>query len=175
MKGSLASLAILIMVSSLSHSSAGADSGPSIGTVAPAFEASGVDGTRIASADLARSGKPTVIVFWGLRCGACLEEIPACNNIYAKYKGKIALLGVNVDGIDAELLFGQIKKKEIRIDYTVVADPDLKMADLFGMTMAPLTVVLDRKGVVRYRHENFTVGDEKQLDELLYSLLGETP
>ena len=175
MKKSVVAIAILAMISTASYAVAGAAPGPKVGAPAPAFEVSGLDGTKFASADLAGAGKPAVVVFWGLRCGSCLEEIPACNQLHAKYKGKVAILGVNVDGIDAGLLSDQIKKKNLRIDYTVVADPEFKMADQFGMTQAPLTVVVDRKGVVRYRHENYVAGDEKALDDLLCGLLTESP
>ncbi len=167
-------LAILIMISCAPGAVAG-ESGPNVGAAAPAFEASGLDGAKIASAELAAAGKPAVLVFWGLRCGACLEEIPSCNQLHAKYKGKVAIVGVNVDGIDALLLSDQIKKKALRIDYAVVADPEFKIADSFGMTQAPLTVVVDRKGIVRYRHQNYAAGDEKPLDDLLSGLLAESP
>lgn len=174
MKHAVVGLCVLLMISAGPAFAADADPGVKVGAAAPAFEASDVNGTKITSADLARAGKPVVIVFWGLRCGACLEEIPAVNQIYSKYKGKVEILGVDVDGIDAATLSGAMKKKEIRIDYTVVADPELKLADLLGMTMAPLTLVVDGKGIVRYRHENYAAGDEKHLDELLSGLVGET-
>ncbi len=173
MKWSIVAIAILVMVFPVRG--AAAPSGPDVGAAAPAFEASGLDGTKIASAEVAGAGKPAVIVFWGLRCGACLEEIPACNELHSKYRGKVTILGVNVDGIDAGVLSDQIRKKGLRIDYTVVADPEFKLADMFGMTQAPLTVVVDRKGVVRYRHQNYAAGDEKPLDDLLFGLVGGTP
>ncbi len=59
----------------------------------------------------------------------------------------------------------------LAIGYTVIPDPDFKVVDLYKMTAAPLTVVVDRGGKVRYRHENFVPGDEKGLEEAIRAAL----
>ena len=42
--------------------------------------------------------------------------------------------------------------------------------ELFRMVAAPLTIVVDRGGVVRYVHEDYKPGDEKELDAVLSGL-----
>jgi hypothetical protein len=45
--------------------------------------------------------------------------------------------------------------------------------DGYGLLGAPLNVMIDRKGVIRFRHEGYEKGDEKHYLEVLESLLGE--
>jgi peroxiredoxin len=108
-----------------------------------------------------------VVNFWGLRCGPCIEEIPALNKIFGRFRGKVAILGVNVDAVDADLLRSQIEKNGLALDYTVVPDPDFKLVDLFNLSAAPYTVVIDREGVVRYVHQDYKTGDETELEKVL--------
>jgi peroxiredoxin len=153
---------------------AGAPAGEAdpVGKPSPAFETADIAGNAVSSAKLMENGKVVVLNFWGLRCGACLAEMPSLNGLHERYKEKVTVLGVNNDGIDGAFLARQIGKMKLKIDYTVVPDPEMKIVDLFRMTMAPLTFVIDAKGVVRYRHENYTPGDEKELEEVVRSLVG---
>lgn len=149
----------------------GGESDP-VGKPAPAFEANDIAGNPVSSAKFLEAGKVVVLNFWGLRCGACLAEMPALNDLHERYKGKVAVVGVNNDGIDGPFLAKQIGKMNLKIAYTVLPDPEMKIVDAFRMTMAPLTFVIDAKGVVRYRHENYAAGDEKELEDVVRSLAG---
>jgi thiol-disulfide isomerase/thioredoxin len=142
-----------------------------VGRPSPAFEAIDIAGTPVASAKLFDAGKVVVLNFWGLRCGACLAEMPSLNDLHERYKDRIVLLGVNNDGIDGPFLAKQIAKMNLKISYTVVPDPEMKLVDLFKMTVAPLTLVMDSKGTVRYRHVDYAPGDEKALEAVVKSLL----
>lgn len=142
-----------------------------VGKPSPAFEARDIAGTSIASAKLFDAGKVVVLNFWGLRCGACIAEMPSLNDLHDRYKDRIVLLGVNNDGIDGPFLSKQIGKMKLKINYTIVPDPEMKLVDLFKMTVAPLTLVMDSKGTVRYQHVDYAPGDEKALEAVVKSLL----
>lgn len=144
-----------------------------VGRTSPAFEATDIAGTPVASAKLLGGGKVVVLNFWGLRCGACLAEMPSLNDLHGRYKDRVVLLGVNNDGVDGPFLAKQIGKMNLKIDYTVVPDPEMKLVDLFNMTVAPLTMVIDPKGKVRYQHVGYAPGDEKELEAVVNSILEE--
>jgi len=144
-----------------------------VGQPSPAFEATDIAGTPVASAKLFDAGKVVVLNFWGLRCGACIAEMPSLNDLHERYKDRIVLLGVNNDGIDGSFLAKQIGKMNLKINYTILPDPEMKLVDLFKMTVAPLTLVMDSKGTVRYQHVDYAPGDEKALEKVVKSLLEE--
>ena len=150
--------------------SEGADLGL-VGKTVPTFEVQDLSGVKTGSERLSRDGKVTVVNFWGLRCSSCLEEIPQLNTLHAKYADRVVLLGVNVDGVDGNALRSHIAKMKIDIRYPVVADPDFRMADAFKMAAAPLTVVIDRSGIVRYRHDGYSPGDEKEIDKAIMNII----
>ena len=120
-----------------------------VGQPSPAFEAVDITGTPVASAKLFDAGKVVVLNFWGLRCGACLAEMPSLNDLHERYKDRVVFLGVNNDGVDGPFLAKQIAKMNLKIGYTTLPDPEMKLVDLFQMTVAPLTLIMDPKGTVR--------------------------
>lgn len=142
-----------------------------VGGNAPKFNVSDIDGNPLSLESLLETYQAVILNFWGLRCGACIEEMPHLNEIFRKYNGKITILGVNVDAVDGASLKEYMKKTKIAIDYVVVPDPEFTMVDTYNMMAAPLTVVIDKTGIVRYYHENFEPGDEKQLDQVIQNVL----
>lgn len=134
------------------------------GAAAPDFSVTSLTGATHTLSRLTSEKDLIIVNFWGLRCGACIEEIPYLNEIHGRYKDRVAMLGVNVDAIDGATLKDMMKAGSLDIKYEVVPDPDLKIVDLFHMTAAPLTVLIDKSRNVIYRHENFEPGDEVELN-----------
>ena len=50
---------------------------------------------------------------------------------------------------------------------------DYKIEQAYGVQGIPLTVIIDREGMIRYRHSDFEPGMEKTLREVITSLLSE--
>ncbi len=142
-----------------------------VGAKAPGFSAVTLAGERLESAKLLEKYRGVVVNFWGLRCGPCIEEMPHLNALFGKYGDRVAFLGVNVDAADGETLSQHIRKMGHDIRYPVIPDPDFRLVDAFGLSAAPLTVVIAPDGTVRYRHDDFKAGDEKALEEVVASLL----
>jgi thiol-disulfide isomerase/thioredoxin len=162
-------LAALLSVSS--HADSPGKDGIFVGKASPDFEAADLSGAKIASSVILKSGKAIVLNFWGLRCGACIMEMPHLNSLSEKYRERANFYGINVDAIGGGVLSAQIKKMKLDIGYTVVPDPDFKLVDLFRMAAAPLTIIIDVGGVVRYRHEGYEDGDEVRIEEALKGAL----
>lgn len=160
-----------VLISDNSFPGSSQEEGSLVGGNAPQFEITGMSGKKIYLEKLLKEYKAVVLNFWGLRCGACIEEIPHLNAISKKFKDEIIILGVNVDGMDGNYIKGQMSSMGLVIDYEVVPDPEFAMADMYQMLAAPLTVIIDSKGVVRYWHENYEPGNEKELEEAIINTI----
>jgi thiol-disulfide isomerase/thioredoxin len=120
------------------------------------------------------AGKNSVLLvnFWGIRCGACIEEMSALDVIFEKYGGSnFDILAVNVDGIESATITTQLAKIREIPKYRLIPDPDFKLVDLFRMTAAPLTVLFNGNGEAVYRHEGYAKGDEEELISVIEKVL----
>jgi thiol-disulfide isomerase/thioredoxin len=107
-------------------------------------------------------GQVVMINFWASWCGPCREEFPLLDQMYRQYKGiGFTMLGVNVepDSKDAE---GFLAKTPV--SFPIVFDRDSTVSKLYRVEGMPSTVLIDRKGVLRWVHRGYKSGD---IDEYL--------
>lgn len=148
-----------------------AEKGGFVGKEAPVFRATRADGKPFDLAEHLKDNKYILINFWGLRCSSCIEEMPMLNEAHEKYASRgFLVVGVNVDGVNCETLAAQIKKIGLKMNYTVLADEELKIADLYALGAAPLTYVIGKDGRIIYQHAGFEEGDEEKMVRFLATL-----
>lgn len=117
-----------------------------MGSLAPEFELTRLDGSKVSLADLAE--KPAVIVFWTAWCTSCKEEAPHINRLAAEYQNKgVRVLGINIGEGAARVNEGI---KDFGIEYDVARDADTNVAKTYRVVGTPTIVFLDKKGVIRY-------------------------
>ncbi len=155
---------------------AGEEADEWVGKPAPTFDLSDLDGNPYRLADL--RGKVVWLNFWGLRCGPCIRELPELQKLWEKYRDQgLVLLAVNADGVDAPFIRRQLESREdlkaAGITFPVTPDPEFTAIDTYGLMGAPLNVMIDKKGVVRFRHEGYEAGDEATYEKTLRALLAE--
>ncbi len=131
----------------------------------------------IANADVTLSGyagKNVVLLnFWGLRCGACLEEMPYLEKIGKSYQGKgLVVLGVDTDGVGPEEVIATLKEVEVSVSYPLLVDPEFAVTDVYTNFLVPLTIVIDKAGLVQYIHTGFEKGTEKHYEDAVKKALG---
>jgi thiol-disulfide isomerase/thioredoxin len=115
------------------------------GELAPDFEISTPDGSRLRLSEL--RGRPVLISFFALWCGSCLAEMPEIKAVQEE-RGleSFTVLAVNtgetreramefIDFIDATFVYG--------------LDFGLTVSDAYGIHGLPYTVYIDASGVVR--------------------------
>jgi peroxiredoxin len=144
-----------------------------VGDKAPEFgKASFLDGKQPKLADLA--GKRVLLLnFWGLRCGACLEEMPYLEELSKKYDGKdLVVWGVDTDGVDAQTVRDTLKEVQVSVTYPLVIDPEFAVTDVYTNFLVPLTLVIDKGGIIRYIHTGFEKGAEKHYEDAVRKALG---
>ncbi|RUM60590.1 MAG: TlpA family protein disulfide reductase [Persephonella sp.] len=114
----------------------------------PYFKFKMEDGQVINKKNL--KGKPAVMIFWGIYCHTCRDELPRLEKIYKKYKGKVNFIAVVVDTKDIEEV--QEFKRKIKFSYPVAfinSQTDLVKFKVIG-TPTTLVISPDLKIVKRY-------------------------
>ncbi len=149
--------------------------GVAVGVKAPDFMAKTISGERVTLSDYI--GKKVVVLnFWGVRCLPCLQEMPKLEDIYSRYKSQgVEMLGVNVDGVGPDIIRKSLRKQlggvSLNVTYPLLLDEDFAIIDAYYLTVAPLTAVIDKDGVIRYLHIDYLPGDEIELENAIKAVL----
>jgi cytochrome c biogenesis protein CcmG/thiol:disulfide interchange protein DsbE len=142
-----------------------APAGPGVGRQAPDFRLESLDGRQVSLADYA--GQVVLLNFWATWCPPCKEEIPAIEKAYQAHRDDgFVVLGIN-DGEASEVI--RAFADELGITYPVLIDKRGDVAAQYRRRGLPLTVIVDRDGVIQVRHEGYLTAD--QLDSYLSHLL----
>ncbi len=95
-------------------------------------------------------GKVLFINFWATWCPPCRKEIPDFIEATKELKAEgLEILGISVDQMPAEALLEWVRKTGINYPIAL-ATPEIVTAYEPG-EFIPATIVIDRKGVIRYR------------------------
>jgi peroxiredoxin len=143
--------------------------GGSTRTPAPDFALASRGGGKVTLAQM--RGQVVMINFWASWCGPCRQEMPLLEKMYKKYKPLgFTLVGVNVEpdpsGADGYL-------KTTPVTYPILFDRENKVSKLYNVSAMPSSVLVDRKGKVRYVHHGYKPGDENEFLDQIRTLVGE--
>jgi peroxiredoxin len=139
---------VILLCAAWSAASAAERGGLKIGDPIPPFTLTALDRKPITLPDDGK-GRVVVIHFWAAWCRYCLEEMPALENLYQRYREKgLMIYAVNVHQTD---LVAQEYAQRIRISYPVLLDLEGKTAKQYGVIDLPRTFILDRRGTIRYK------------------------
>jgi len=117
-------------------------------------------------------GKIVFLEFFGHRCPPCLASIPHLIDMKKKYKDKLAIISVEVQGLNNTQL--QQFAKEKGMNYIVVADEKAgNLTSYIGQRAQwrgsiPFMVALDKKGNVQFVQAGML--PEASLEELVKQL-----
>lgn len=126
-------------------------------------------------------GKVIMLDFWATWCGPCLAQMPTLARFYEDYKKDgLEILGVtryygaqsgfSVD-TQSELEFLKKFKAEKNLPYDFVVGKDITNQTKYGSTSIPTTVLIDKKGIVRFVESGS--GDTEELEAMIVKLLAE--
>lgn len=139
------------------------------GAPAPAFQLNSNTGKPLALADF--RGQIVLLNFWASWCGPCRQEMPILEQLSRQYHGKgVTLLGINVEPDSAAAVDWL---KATPVTFPILFDTDSKVSSLYEVAGMPNTVIIDRKGQVRYIHRGYSAGAENDYLNQIRALIRE--
>ena len=160
MKGAMAAL----VIASTAFAASGDASGP-----APAFTLTALTGQQATLSQY--KGQVVMVNFWATWCGPCQQEMPLLDAMYKKYKpAGFTLIGVNVDK-DAPPVKELLARKPV--SFPVLLDPANQVSKAYHVDEMPSSVIIDRKGEIRYIHRGYRPGDENEYQDRIRQLIRE--
>jgi peroxiredoxin len=136
---------------------------------APDFTLPSSKGDNVRLAE--QRGQVVMLNFWASWCGPCRKEMPLLDAMYQRYSSAgFVLYGVNVeeDNTDAKKLL-----KELGVTFPVLFDTESKASSLYNVDAMPTTVLIDKKGQVRFVNRGYKAGDENKYRDQIRELIKE--
>jgi peroxiredoxin len=116
-------------------------------------------------------GQVVLVNFWATWCGPCQQEMPLLDQMYKKYKpAGFTLIGVNVDK-ESPAVKELLARKPV--SFPVLLDPANQVSKAYHVDEMPSSVIIDRKGQIRYIHRGYKPGDENDYQDLIRKLIRE--
>jgi thiol-disulfide isomerase/thioredoxin len=161
MRNTIATLALLFVAST-------ALAGAPVGPAAP-FSLKSRTGSTVSLESL--KGQVVLINFWATWCGPCRKEMPLLEQLQKKYTPLgFTMVGVNVEE-DTRLMDTFLK--DVPVSFPILLDPANSVSKLYNVSAMPSTVIVDRKGNVRFVHQGYQPGDEGKYQDLIRQLIRE--
>ena len=124
---------------------AGASSRPQIGQPAPDFVLQDLAGSSGRLSNL--RGQVVLVNLWATWCPPCRAEMPELAALYLAHKDEgFVILGVD-DQERNETVSEFLQRNPL--PYPVLLDPDSRVSRAYGVDFLPMSVLIDRRGVLR--------------------------
>ena len=142
---------------------------PDEGHFAPDFALRTLEGNTVRLSEF-RGQKVVLINFWATWCPPCRLEMPTMQQVYSEYKGKgFEILAVNIEP-DAKQAINDFMK-ELRLTFPVALDSDMKVSRKFRLIGLPVSILIDRQGIIRAKDIGYHDWANKASRTLVESLL----
>ena len=161
-RGFVGGLAVIIVAFS-------AMAGDLSGEEAPDFALKSMDGRNLRLSEY--RGDVVMLNFWASWCGSCRQAIPELDDMFETYRSAgFTLLGVNIDDHVGR---AEDVVRDLGVSFPVLLDHQKKVSKLYDVRSMPVTMLIDRNGVVRFVNKGYRPGAEKAYVEQIRGLLRE--
>jgi peroxiredoxin len=131
---------------------------PARGAVAPDFALKDLSGVNQRLSEF--RGDIVVLTFWASWCGPCRETLADLRAVDTQETDRPVVISVNIEG-DTDRVASVARS--LGLDYATLLDTSQTVGRLYDVSHLPLTLLLDRDGVVRQAW----VRDRVAKDELI--------
>lgn len=136
-------LVLIIAVLSAGTAVGAADTGVS----APNFALKALDGKNHRLSEY--RGEVVLLNFWASWCGPCRSQLSGLQEFHLRYHDAgLAVLGINIDEHDHDA-----SDPASGLEFPILRDTIHYVSELYDLNRLPLTVLVDRDGVVRHVYE----------------------
>jgi peroxiredoxin len=134
-----------------------------VGTPAPDFALRSLDGKNRRLSEF--RGQVVLINFWARWASDARQQMPALDRINSTYsRAGLVVLGVSVD---EDWRRAREFADAMKVGYPILFDTTPDIGRNYMLRKMPMTILVDRSGVVRYSSSGFKSGDEAAyLDEI---------
>lgn len=116
-------------------------------------------------------GKVVLVNFWAAWCGPCLKEMPSIYALHQKLQPKgFEVLGVAMDENLSQGL-ATLTNMAGEPPFLMLKGNEQAMANRFPIEGLPYTVIIDRKGVIRYAKPGERDWNSKEAHALLEGMM----
>jgi peroxiredoxin len=162
-------LAASLMLSAASVAPTIAAAPTLLGKDAPDFVLKARDGRNLRMSEF--RGQVVLVNFWARWAGDSRQEMPALDRINTTYsRAGLVVLGVSVD---EDLARAHEFADAMKVSYPLMFDTGSNIGRDYLLQKMPMTVLVDRGGVVRYCTFGFKRGDERVYLDHIRELLRE--
>jgi peroxiredoxin len=142
---------------------------PLIGHDAPDFALHAVAGGNVRLSE--HKGDVVILSFWGSRCTPCRSQLSALDRSLSTYRSAgLQVYGINVDDDQARAVAfarGQA------VTFALLLDPEKTVSRNYQVDNLPMTLMIDRSGVVRHVFRDYNAKSEELYLQQLRALLNE--
>jgi peroxiredoxin len=140
-----------------------------VGRPAPDFVLRGLDGRNLRLSEY--RGQVVLVNFWSRSDGDSRQQMPALDRINITYqRAGLVVLGVSVD---EDLRRSKEFAAAMGVSYPILFDTGTEIGKDYFIQKMPMTILVDRSGVVRYSAVGFRRGDERVYLDHIRELLRE--
>ena len=140
-----------------------------LGHDAPDFALRAVAGGNVRLSE--HRGDVVILSFWGSRCTPCRAQLAALNRSLSTYRSAgLQVYGINVDDDQGRALAFAHGEA---VTFALLLDPEKAVSRSYQVDNLPMTVLIDRSGVVRYVFRDYNAKSEELYLQQLRALLNE--
>lgn len=141
-----------------------------VGKPAPPYTATSLNGDTVSLGAL--RGKVVLLNIWATWCAPCREEIPYLQTLFARHeKDGFEIVGVSVDARGSATTVESFRK-DFGMTYPIWLDPDERVQTLFLALGVPASYLIDRDGILRWKHLGTVKPSDTSFADALAAALG---
>lgn len=141
-----------------------------LGREAPDFALRAVAGSNVRLSE--HRGDVVVLSFWSSRCAPCRTQLAALDRSLATYRSAgLQMYGINVD--DDQTRAVEFARGGQAVSFELLLDPEKAVSRRYEVDNLPMTLLIDRNGIVRYVLRDYSAKSDDLYLQQLRTLLNE--